>query len=177
MVDQVVEGHAGDGHTQRGAVCEVAGAQPSGVVDLGEEHLLGRSGKGAPLLDAPLQRPQLTIGKASRKAALQVGEQGFGLQSGVEPELRFQLRPDLGEGVGPRTVVAVHASHLAGQLAESTVLACRLGIDAGLVSGSLLGQSSEIESSESSHLLVGDHPEPPWGRVLDSVGPLRYREI
>jgi hypothetical protein len=133
------------------------------MMDLGEEHLLGRSGKGTPLLDASLQGPQLAIGKASRKAALQVGEQGFGLQSGVEPELLFQLRPDLGEGIGPRAVVAVHASHLAGQLTEPAVLACRLGVDAGLVGGSLLGQSSEIESSESAHLLVGDHPEPPVG--------------
>jgi hypothetical protein len=70
VVDQVVEGRARDGHTQFGAVREVAGTQPSRMVNLGEEYLLGRSGKGMPLLDAALQGPQLAIGKASRKAML-----------------------------------------------------------------------------------------------------------
>jgi hypothetical protein len=163
VVDQMVEGRTSDGHTQVGAVGEVAGTQPSGMVNLREEHLLGRSGKSTPLLDASLQGSQLAIAKASGKAALQVGEQGFGLQSRVEPELLLQLRPHLGEGVGPCAVIAVHASHLAGQLAEPAVLACRLGVNAGFIRCSLLGQSAEIKSSESSHLLIGDHPEPPVG--------------
>lgn len=113
VVNQVVERRAGDGHAQGGAVREVAGTQAPGVMDLGEEYLLGRSVQGTPLLDAPLQGPQLPIGKASRPASLQVVEQGLGLQSRVEAELRLQLRPDLGEGVGPGTVVAVHAADLA----------------------------------------------------------------
>ncbi len=163
VVDQVVEGRAGDGHAQVGAVGEVTGAEPSGVVDLSEEHLPGRSLKGAPLLDAPLQGPQLAVGETSGKAPLQVVEQGLGLQSGVEAELRFQLRPDLGEGIGPGAVVAIHAAHLAGQLAESAVLARGLEVKAGLVRCASLGQSLEIESSEPSHLLIGDHPEPPAG--------------
>lgn len=83
----------------------------------------------------------MAIVKASGKAALQVGEQGFGLQSGVELEQFVQLRPDLGEGVGPCTVVAFHAFDLAGQLAEPAILACRLGIDAGLMRRSVLGQT------------------------------------
>lgn len=70
VVDQVLEGRTGDGHTQVGAVREVAGTQPSRMVNLGEEYLLGRSGKGTPLLDASLQGTQLAIGKASRKATL-----------------------------------------------------------------------------------------------------------
>ena len=94
MVDQMVQRHASDGHAQVGAVCEVAGAQPSGVVDLGEEDLLGRSLEGTPLLDASLQGPQLAVGETSGAAALQVGEQSFGLQSRVDAELRFQLRPE-----------------------------------------------------------------------------------
>jgi hypothetical protein len=157
----MVERHAGDGHAQVGAVREIAGAQPSGVMDLGEENLLGRSLEGTPLLDASLQGPQLAVGETSGKTALQVGEQSFGLQSRVDTELRFQLRPDLGEGVGTRAVVTVHASHLAGQFAEPAVLARRLGIDAGLVRRTLLGQSTEVEAAQASHLLIGDHPEPP----------------
>jgi hypothetical protein len=161
VVDQVVERRAGDGHTQLGAVREIAGAQASGVMDLGEEYLLGRSLKGTPLLEAALQGPQLAIGEASRKAALQVGEQGLGLQSGIEFHLRFQLRPDLGEGVRSRAVVTVHASHLTGQPTEPAVLARGRRVDAGLVSRASLGQSLEIEPLESSHLLIGKHPEPP----------------
>ena len=123
MVDQVGEGHAVDGHAQAGAMREVGGAQPAGLVDLGEEHLLGRAVQGPPLLDAALQGPQLAVGEAAGETALQVVEQGFGLQSGVEAQLLFELRPDLGEGVGPGALVAVHASHLAGQLAEPAILA------------------------------------------------------
>lgn len=161
VIDQVIEGRAGNAHTQVGAMREVTGAQSSRMMDLSEEYLLRRSVKGTPAFDVPLQRPQLTVGEAARPATLQVGEQGLGLQSGVEPQLFFQLRPDLGEGIGSRAVVAFHASHLAGQFAEPAILACRLGVHAGLVGGSLLGQPSEIESSQSSHLLIGDHPEPP----------------
>jgi hypothetical protein len=83
VVDQMVEGNAGDGHAQVGAVREIAGAQPSGVMDLGEEHLLGRSFQGVPLLEASLQGPHLAVGEASGEAALQVGEHGFGLQARV----------------------------------------------------------------------------------------------
>src|SRR6185312_362027 len=57
VVDQVIEGRAGNGHTQVGAMREVAGAQSSGMVDLSEEYLLGRSKKGTPAFDVPLQRP------------------------------------------------------------------------------------------------------------------------
>jgi len=43
MVDQVIERHSLDGHAQLGTVCEVAGAQPPGVMHLVEEHLLRRA--------------------------------------------------------------------------------------------------------------------------------------
>ena len=92
VVDQVVERAAVDGHAQVGAVGEVAGAQPAGVMHLGEEDLLGRPVQGPPLLDAPLQGPQLAVGEAAGEAALQVGEQGLGLQAGVELQLLFELR-------------------------------------------------------------------------------------
>jgi hypothetical protein len=114
VVDQVVERDALDGHAQVGAVREVAGAQPTGVMDLGKEHFLGRAVQGTPLFDVSLQGPQLAVGEASRVTSLQVVEQGFGLQSGVEPQLFFELRPDLVEGIGACAIVSVHASHLAG---------------------------------------------------------------
>jgi hypothetical protein len=50
---------------------EVAGGeQVRAVMHLIEEHLLRRSVQGTPLLDAPLQRPQLPVGELAREAAL-----------------------------------------------------------------------------------------------------------
>jgi hypothetical protein len=70
VIEQMVERHAGDGHPQFAAMREIAGAQASGVMDLGEEDLLGRSLESTPLLEAALQGPQLAVGEASGKAAL-----------------------------------------------------------------------------------------------------------
>jgi len=100
VVDQVHQRLALDGDAQVGRVREVAGAQPARMMDLTEEHLPGTAVQGPPALDVPLQGAQLAIGEASREAALQVVEQGLGLQAGVEAQLLFELRPDLGEGLG-----------------------------------------------------------------------------
>jgi hypothetical protein len=169
VVDQVVERRPGDGHAQVGAVREVTGAKPCGMVDLGEEHLPGRPLQGAPLLDAPLQSPQLAVGEAAGEATLQIGEQGLGLQSGVDPKQRFELRPDLGEGVGPRAVVALHASHLAGQLAEPAVLTGRLVVHAGPGRRLTARQAPQVQAPQAAHLLIGDHPKPPCGERLQTA--------
>ena len=79
VVDQVVERHAAEGYVQVGAVREVTGRQPAGVMHLGEENLLGRSLLGPPASQSPLQRPQLAVREAARIATLQLGEQGLGL--------------------------------------------------------------------------------------------------
>jgi hypothetical protein len=163
VVDQVRQRLAPDGDAQVGGVREVAGAQPARMMDLAEEHLPGTAVQGPPALDVPLQGAQLAVGEAPGEAALQVVEQGLGLQAGVQTQLLFELRPDLGEGVGPRAIVALHASHLAGEPPEAAVLARGLGVEPGLVGGASLGQSLEIESAEPLHLLIGDHPEPPVG--------------
>jgi hypothetical protein len=161
MVNQVLKGRPVDGHLQRGAMREVAGAQPPGMMQLREKHFLRRPFQGTPLFETPLQGAQLTVGETAGKPSLQIIEQGLGLQAGVKPQLFLQLGPDVGKGVGPCAVVSVHATHLTGQFAETAVLTCRLGIETGLVGGTLLGQSLVIESSQSSHLLISDHPEPP----------------
>jgi hypothetical protein len=163
VVEQVVEGHTVDGDPQVRAVGEVAGAQPTGLMHLGEEDFPGRAFESPPFLDASLECPQLAVVEATREATLEIGKQGFGLQSGVEPELFFELCPDVGESIRACAIIAVHRSHFAGQLAEPAILACSLGIHAGLVGGAFFGQAAEIESLESSHLLIGDHPEPPCG--------------
>jgi hypothetical protein len=130
-------------------------------VDLREEDFLGRSLDGPPLLEATLQGTQLTVAKAARKATLQVDEQGFGLQSRVEPQLLFELRPDVGERVVTRTPGTVHTFDLAGELAEPPVLPSGLGIHTRLGRCLLLGPSLEIKAAEAAHLRIGDHPKPP----------------
>ncbi len=55
VVDQVGKRLTVDGDAQAGAVREVGGAQAAGLMHLGEEHFLGRSVQGPPLLEAPLQ--------------------------------------------------------------------------------------------------------------------------
>ncbi len=84
VVDQVRKRLAVDGHLQAAGVREVGGAQPARLVDLAEEHLLGRPVQGTPLLDVPLQGAQLPLGKATRVLTLQPLEHGLGLQARVE---------------------------------------------------------------------------------------------
>jgi hypothetical protein len=69
------------------------------MVNLAEEHLLGRAVQGAPAFDMALQGTQLAVGEAPRETALQVVEQGLGLQSGVDEEQLGEFRPDRGEWV------------------------------------------------------------------------------
>jgi hypothetical protein len=171
MEDEVRQGNAADGHFQAGAMSEVGGAQTARFVDLGEEDLFGRAVQGASFLEAALQGAQLAIGEASGIAVLQVGEQGLGLQSGVEPQHLVEVRPDVGEGVRPGAVVAVHASDLAGQLAEAAILAGGLGIEAGPGGSLFLGPVLQVEAAQAAHLSIGDHPKPPCEEGLR----IRYR--
>lgn len=161
VVQQVLEHHAVDRHSQLRAVREVAGADPTGVMVLREEHLPGRAVQPTPLLDPPLQRPQLTVGETARTTPLQLLEQGLRLQAGVELEHPGQLGPNLGERIGFGTPVPVHETHLAGQPAKLPVLPRRLGIDAGADRCQLLADAAALETTELAHLRIGDHREPP----------------
>jgi hypothetical protein len=138
VVDQVRERLAVDGHLQAADVREIGGAQVAGLVDLAEEHLLGRPVQGAPLLDVPLQGAQLPVGEAAGLLALEPVQHGLGLQAGVESQLLLDARPDVRERVGSRPPGMLHA-HLAGQPAEPAVLARGLVVDAGLGRGLALG--------------------------------------
>jgi len=79
VVDQVIERTAVDGHAQIGAVGEVAGRQPTGIMHLGEEDLFGRPLLGTPNLASPLQSPQEMVAEAAWETPLQIGQQGLGL--------------------------------------------------------------------------------------------------
>jgi hypothetical protein len=109
VINQVREGHASDGHPQGIAVGEVAGTQPPRFMDLGEKHLLGRAVQRPPALDAPLQGADLAVGEAAGVLPLEVRQQGLGLQPGVDRQQLFELRPDVGEGVGLGPPVVLHA--------------------------------------------------------------------
>jgi hypothetical protein len=161
MVDQVIERQSLDGHAQTGAVREVAGAQPPRVMHLVEEHLLRRARQRSPLLDPPLQRPQLTVGELAGIAALQIDEQRLGLQTGVEAEHLLQLRPDRDERIGFGTPVPGHELDLAGQPAQLPVLAGGLRIEAGPGCCLLLGDPLPIEATQLADVQIADHREPP----------------
>ena len=177
VVQQMLEHHAVDRHAQFRAVREVAGADPTGVMVLREEHLLGRPVQPTPLLDPSLQRPQLTVGEVARTTPLQVLEQRLRLQAGVEFEHPGQFRPDLGERIGFGTPVPVHDTHLAGQPAELPVLARGLGIEAGSDRCQLLADAIAIQTTQLAHLRIGDHREPPCSGVPDGVRLLADREL
>ena len=148
VVDQVLEQRAADRHVQLGAVREIAGTQPAGIMDLGEEYLLGRAGQGAPAADAALQGAPLPVGEAAGIASLQLLEQGLGLQARVEAKLLLQVRPDLCKRLRPGTPVVCHALDLTGQPTQAAVLAGGLGIDADAQGGLFLGDALTLQPKE-----------------------------
>ncbi len=178
VVDQVVERLAGDGDAQLGHVREVRGPEPARFVVLCEEHLLGRSLGGPPVCEPPLEGPQLPVGVASREAASQVDEAGLGLEPRVEPEHLLELRPPVLERVLPGPP-GVGDAPLGGEPNRVAVLACRLLVDARLVSG--LGQRGfGLEQlPQPPELAIRDHPFAPSSREpkRDSLSGLRGREF
>jgi hypothetical protein len=70
VIDQVVERFAEDGDAELVHAGEVALGEPTRLVNLGEEHLLGRPFEGTPLFDPPLQATKLNVGKSAWETAL-----------------------------------------------------------------------------------------------------------
>jgi len=164
VVDQVVERLAGDGHPQFGQVREVGGTQPTGRVDLGEEHFLRRSVARPPGLDPPLEGAELPVGKPPGVFPLEVLEQGQSLQPRVEGQSLDDAGPD---GVERVQVGASGMRHpcLAGEPGEPAVLACGLGIHPGPEGGDRAGRAPRVQSPQLANLLIRDtHAEPskPW---------------
>jgi hypothetical protein len=160
VIDQVVEGLAEDGDAELGHASEVALGEPPRLMNLGEEHLLGRSFEDAPEFDPPLQGPELDVGKPAREAALEVEEEGFGLEPRVEPEHFEQFGPDVLERVLPGPP-GMGNSPLTGERVGVAVLACGLLVNAGLVGGlsqCVLGLDQLPQPPEQT---IGDHPFAP----------------
>ena len=177
VVDQVLKHHALDCHPQTAAVREVAGTQPARIMHLAEEHLLRRAVQSPPLLDPPLQRPQLAVGELAGEAALQIREQGLRFQARVDGKQLLELRPDRGERIGFGTPVPVHEPDLAGQPAQLAVLASGLRVDAGPSRCLLLADALAVERTQHANVQIGNHHEPPCLGVRDGVRLLANREI
>jgi hypothetical protein len=86
VVDQMVETLLLDRHAQFVHRREVRRAQPTWLMHLREEYLLGRPARATPELDVPLQRPQLVVGKTPRMAPLQLAEDRLRLQPRIAVE-------------------------------------------------------------------------------------------
>lgn len=160
VVDQVLERLAVDGHPEVGHVGEVGRTQPTGRVDLGEEHFLRRPVGGPPRLDPPLERAELSVREATGVFSLELPEQGQRLQPWVEGESLDDASPDVGEHVRVSPPGVGHP-YLTGKPAEPAVLACGLGIHPGPGGRDGGGHARRVEAPQSKNLLVsGEHAEP-----------------
>ena len=113
VINQVLEQLALDRHAQSGHVGEIRLAQRAGLVLLRKKNLLGGPLQRPPGLDAPLQRAQLRVLELARMLALQVLEQGLGLQARVHPKSLLDFRPYSLVSIRPVTS-GVRSSDLAG---------------------------------------------------------------
>jgi hypothetical protein len=160
VIDQVAERLAEDGDAEPGHAGEVALAEPTRLVDLREEHLLGRPFEGPPLLDPALQATELDVREASWKAPLQVEEESFGLEPRVEPEEFENFGPDVLERVLPGPP-GMGDSPLSGERVGVAVLACRLLVDASLVGGLSQCVFGLDQLPQPPEQAIGNHPFAP----------------
>ena len=149
-----------DGDAELGHAGEVALGEPTRLMNLREEHLLGRSFEDAPLFDPPLQGPELDVGETAREAALQVEEEGLGLEPRVEPEQLQEFGPDVLERVLPGAP-GVRDSSLTGKQVGVAVLACRLLVDFGPIGGVGECGFGLEQLPQPPELTIGDHPFAP----------------
>ena len=106
MKQRVIKPLAGDLHAEFIADGEVAGRQPTGVMNLAEENGLARPVKASPLGHTPLECAACGIGKPAGISLLQPFEQGDRFQSRFAFELPLHLGPDVCERIGPRPLVS-----------------------------------------------------------------------
>jgi hypothetical protein len=160
VIDHVVERLAEDGDAELGHTGEVRLGEPTRLVDLREENLLGRPFEGAPPFDPALQATELDVGETPWKTPLQVEEEGLGLEPRVEPEQFEKFGPDILERVLPGPP-GVRDSPLTGERVGVAVLACRFLVDFSPIGG--VGQCGfGLEQlPQPPELTIGDHPFAP----------------
>ena len=84
VIDHVIKPLASECNPQVVHVREVRGGQLARPVNLIEEDLLRRALGGSPCFDLSLEGAELDVGKPTWEAALEIGEEGLGLQPGIE---------------------------------------------------------------------------------------------
>src|SRR5262249_25380200 len=82
VIDRVIKRLAGERDVQVVHASEVRGPQLAGRVDLIEEALLGRAFDGPPRFDLPLQGAELAVLEPPRESALEILEEGLGMEPG-----------------------------------------------------------------------------------------------
>jgi hypothetical protein len=163
VIDHVVERLAEDGDAELGHAGKVRLGEPTRLVDLGEEDLLGRTFEGAPPFDPALQATELDVGESAWETSLQVEEEGFGLEPRVEPEQFEEFGPDILERVLPGPP-GVRDSPLTGERVGVAVLACRFLVDFSPV-GSVGQCGFGLEQlPQPPELTIGNHPYAPVSR-------------
>src|SRR5207248_2590090 len=120
-----------------------------------------------------LQATELDVGKATREAALQVQEEGLGLEPRIEPEQFDQFGPDVLERVLPGPP-GMGNSPLTGERVGVAVLAHRLLVEVGPIGGVCEGGFGLEQLPQPPELTIGDHPlapvsrEPKWDSLPGS---------
>ena len=103
MVETVGKGLAGDGHAKLVGDGEIRQALTSGIVPLGEEHLLVGAMKGSPVADPPLQgAPRAVRHDLRSELVLQRLKDADRHQAGGPGEHLQRAWPDGDEWVLPR---------------------------------------------------------------------------
>jgi len=93
------KGAAGDRHLERSRLGEVETAQPTGRMDLLEDHRFGAARQGAPTAHATFEASPLGVGEAARMLALQLGEESHRFKPRIGDEPRFDTRPNVDERI------------------------------------------------------------------------------
>ena len=159
VIEHMVKGQTVDGHAQIVHDGEVRGAQPAGRMHLREENFLRRSARGLPFLDAPLQRPQLTVGETARMPPLQFLEERLGLPARAGHQQFFDFGPHVDERIRPRPIRPRRrlGRPLQWQPVRMPILACRLAIHARLRRRQLQRRSSSQPGPENPNLVIRDY--------------------
>lgn len=125
VIRQMLEAFAENGDAKGIHAGEIRGGQITGAMHLAEHHRACLTGRGAPLLDAPLERAALGLGKLAWMLALKPVKQCLGSEARLCFQPGLGLLPQILQRVLPRSVGAWPLLG-AGQCTQRAILACRL---------------------------------------------------
>jgi hypothetical protein len=125
-------------------------------MDLIKEDLLGRAFDGPPRLDLPLQGAELTVREPTRESALEILEEGLGLEPGIEFQERADVGPDVLEGILPGPP-GPWGERLTGQPLGTPILPSCLGVHTYLECGKIEGKPFAEKPAKLANLGVLDH--------------------